>query len=113
MAAMAQAQAARAVSSAAAGKASVRRRRVPGARKIRLKELPIFTRQMSAMLGSGMPVVKTLHALEEQTTNKTFKTVIEGVRTEIEGGKSFSEALAVYPDIFDQLYVSMMRAGET
>ncbi|HIE10187.1 MAG TPA: type II secretion system F family protein [Kiritimatiellae bacterium] len=113
MAAMAQAQAARAVSGVAAGKAGTRRRRVPGARKIRLKELPIFTRQMSAMLGSGMPVVKTLHALEEQSTNKTFRSVIEGVRTEIEGGKSFSEALAVYPDIFDQLYVSMMRAGET
>lgn len=110
--AIAQAQAGRMVVGAAAG-AKAKRRRVPGARKIRLKELPIFTRQMSAMLGSGMAVVKTLNALAEQTTNKSFKKVIEGVRTEIEGGKSFSEALATFPDIFDQLYVSMMRAGET
>jgi len=112
MAAMAQAEARGMVAGTAAA-AKTRRRRVPGARKIRLKDLPIFTRQMSAMLGSGMPVVKTLHALEEQTLNKSFKKVIEGVRTEIESGKSFSEALSVYPDIFDQLYVSMMRAGET
>jgi len=85
---------------------------VRGARKIRLKELSVFTRQFSAMLGAGMPLVQTLAAMEEQTTNKDFIPVILGVRTRVEGGMMYSEALAYYPSIFDELYISMMRAGE-
>ncbi len=85
---------------------------VRGARKIRLKELSIFTRQMSAMLGAGMPLVQTLSAMEEQTDDKNFKPVINGVRTRVEGGAMYSESLAYYPSVFDELYISMMRAGE-
>ncbi len=94
-----------------AGK-KVRRRKTPGAKKIRLKELPAFTRQMSAMISSGMPIVQTLEALEEQTENAVFKTVVSGVRVQIEGGASLTEALKRYPDIFEELYVSMLQAGE-
>lgn len=93
--------------------AKAKKRRIPGAKKIKLKELPTFTRQMAAMLSSGMPVVQTLIALEEQQLNKNFKSVIAGVRSFIESGYSFSDALAKFPDVFDELYVSMMRAGET
>ena len=85
---------------------------VRGARKIRLKELSVFTRQFSAMLGAGMPLVQTLAAMEEQITNKNFIPVILGVRTRVEGGMMYSEALSYYPSIFDELYISMMRAGE-
>jgi len=85
---------------------------VKGARRIRLKELAVFTRQFSAMLGAGMPLVQTLVAMEEQTTNKNFIPVITGIRSRVEGGMMYSEALAFYPSIFDDLYVSMMRAGE-
>jgi type IV pilus assembly protein PilC len=85
---------------------------VRGARKIRLKELSIFTRQVSAMLSAGMPLVQTLTAMEEQTDDKNFKPVINGIRTRVEGGSMYSEALAYYPTVFDELYVSMMRAGE-
>jgi type IV pilus assembly protein PilC len=85
---------------------------VRGARKIRLKELPVFTRQISAMLSAGMPLVQTLTAMEEQTDDKNFKLIINGIRTRVEGGAMYSEALAYYPGIFDELYVSMMRAGE-
>ena len=85
---------------------------VRGARKIRLKELSIFTRQVSAMLSAGMPLVQTLHAMESQTTDKNFQPVIHGIRTRVEGGAMYSEALAYYPSIFDELYISMMRAGE-
>lgn len=88
------------------------RRKTPGARQIRGKELPTFTRQMAAMLTAGMPVVYTLNTLEDQTINKSFKTVIAGVRTQIEGGAMLSEALHAYPDVFDELYISMFRAGE-
>jgi type IV pilus assembly protein PilC len=85
---------------------------VRGARKIRLKELSVFTRQLSAMLAAGMPLVQTLLAMEEQTDDKNFKPVIIGVRTRVEGGAMYSEALAFYPSIFSELYLSMMRAGE-
>jgi type IV pilus assembly protein PilC len=85
---------------------------VRGARKIRLKELSIFTRQVSAMLSAGMPLVQTLYAMEEQTDDKNFKMVIQGIRTRVEGGAMYSEALAYYPSIYDDLYISMMRAGE-
>jgi type IV pilus assembly protein PilC len=85
---------------------------VRGARKIRLKELAVYTRQMSAMLAAGMPLVQTLLAMEEQTDDKNFKPVINGIRTRVEGGAMYSESLCSYPTIFDELYVSMMRAGE-
>lgn len=85
---------------------------VRGARKIRLKELSVFTRQVSAMLSAGMPLVQTLSAMEEQTDDKNFKPVISGIRKYVEGGAMYSEALTYYPTIFDELYVSMMRAGE-
>jgi len=85
---------------------------VRGARKIRLKELSVFTRQVSAMLSAGMPLVQTLSAMEAQTSDKNFRPVIAGIRARIEGGAMYSEALAYYPSIFDDLYISMMRAGE-
>ncbi len=98
--------------SASAAKRS-RTKSVPGARKIRMKELPVFTRQLAAMLASGMPVVHCLNTLEEQTVNKAFREVIGGLRGQIEGGQMLSESLSTYPEVFDELYVSMFRAGET
>jgi len=85
---------------------------VKGSRTIRLKELPVFTRQVSAMLGAGMPLVQTLMAMQQQTDNKNFKPVVAGIRQKVEGGAMYSEALACYPTLFDELYISMMRAGE-
>ena len=89
------------------------RKKVSGARKIRLKELPLYSRQLAAMLGSGMPLVQSITALEEQTANKGFRAVLAGVRTRVEGGGMYSDSLEDYPQIFDELYVNMMRAGET
>lgn len=88
-------------------------KKVSGARKIRLKELPLYTRQLSAMLGSGMPLVQSIVALEEQTLNKNFRAVLTGVKVSVEGGTMYSDSLAEYPQVFDELYVNMMRAGET
>jgi len=87
--------------------------KLPGARKIVLNELPMFTRQLGAMLSAGMPLVQTLSALEAQITNKVFKQVVAGIRLQIEGGSMFSEALCQYPSIFNELYVSLIRAGES
>lgn len=87
--------------------------RVSGARKIRLKELPLYTRQLAAMLSSGMPLVQSITALEEQTANKQFREVLSGVKSRVEGGAMYSDSLEEYAQVFDELYVNMMRAGET
>ncbi len=89
------------------------KKRVPGSRKIVNELLPSFSRQLGAMLTSGMPIVASLEALEEQTDSVGFKTVITHVKGSIEGGAAFSEALALYPYIFDDLYVNMIRGGES
>ena len=94
-------------------KKASKRNKTPGAKKIRAKELGPFTRQLSAMLSSGMPVVQTLEALENQSEDKVFKQVVQGIRSQIEAGASFSESLVAYPDIFDELYISMLKAGES
>lgn len=88
-------------------------KRVSGAGTIRVKELPVYTRQLAAMLSSGMPLVQSIVALEEQTANKSFRAVLNGVRQDVEGGAMYSDSLEHYPQVFDELYVNMMRAGET
>jgi type IV pilus assembly protein PilC len=87
--------------------------KVVGAKKIRDKELPAFSRQLSAMLLAGMPLIQSLDALEDQTSDKNFKTVITGIRNYLQAGASFSEALAHYPSVFYALYLNMIRAGES
>lgn len=87
--------------------------KVSGSRKIRLKEVPMYSRQMAAMLSSGMPLVQSIVALEAQTENKNFRIVLANVRNNVEGGSMYSDSLDMYPQIFDELYVNMMRAGET
>ncbi len=87
--------------------------RVSGAKKIRARELPAFSRQLSAMLLAGMPLVQALDALEDQTSDRNFKTVVVGLKHYLQAGSAFSEALAHYPSIFDTLYVNMIKAGES
>ncbi len=86
--------------------------KVRGANKIVQKDLPPFSRQMAAMLSAGMPIVAALETLEEQAANPNFKVVIGALKRNIEGGSSFSESLQQIPDVFDVLYVNMVRAGE-
>jgi type IV pilus assembly protein PilC len=78
-----------------------------------LKDLAIFSRQLATMLSAGLPIVQALAILEKQTEKKTFQTIIKDVRTEVEGGASFSEALARHPKLFNRLYMNLVRAGET
>ncbi len=89
------------------------RKRTPGAKKIVAELLPGFSRQLSAMLSAGMPIVASLEALHDQTDNPNFKQVIEHIKKDIENGSAFSEALRKYPSIFDDLYANMVRGGET
>jgi type IV pilus assembly protein PilC len=85
---------------------------VPGARKIVNQELAGFTRQLSAMLAAGMPIVSCLNALEEQADNKNFKPVVKQVRESLEGGQALSDSLRQFPTVFDNLFCNMIGGGE-
>ena len=87
--------------------------KIPGAKKIISDLLPGFSRQLSAMLSAGMPIVASLEALEEQSDNPNFKKVISQLRMNIENGSAFSDALRQFPSVFDDLYANMVKGGET
>ncbi|MFW6151763.1 MAG: type II secretion system F family protein [Verrucomicrobiota bacterium] len=89
------------------------RKRTPGSKKIVSDLLPGFSRQLSAMLTAGMPIVASLEALRDQTDNPNFKHVIENIKKDIENGSAFSDALRKYPSIFDELYANMVHGGES
>ncbi|MDW8344381.1 MAG: type II secretion system F family protein [Verrucomicrobiae bacterium] len=81
--------------------------------KVKSQDLVVFTRQLATMMEAGLPLVQTLTALEEQTTSKTLKPVIQQITARVEAGEPFSAALAEHPRVFNRLYVSMVAAGET
>lgn len=87
------------------------RRHVPGAARIRARELPGFTRELAALLGAGVPLVEALETLQDAAVGP-FRTVISGVAGDIRHGARFTKALAHYPAVFDVMYVNMLRAGE-
>jgi type IV pilus assembly protein PilC len=83
-----------------------------GKKKVKLKELVIFTRQLSTMITAGVPLNRSLATLQDQTADKYFKTVIAGIGKDVEGGMPIGDALAKYPLIFSDVYVNMVKAGE-
>lgn len=81
-------------------------------KKIKIRELVIFTRQMSTMVSAGVPLVRALVTLQNQTTNKSFKEVIGEVAKDVESGISLGDAFAKHPAVFSDVYVNMVKAGE-
>jgi type IV pilus assembly protein PilC len=77
------------------------------------KDLTTFTRQLSTLQVAGLPIVRSLKILESQQKPGALKNVLGQLAEDVEGGMSFSEALARHPRAFDALYVNMVRAGET
>jgi type IV pilus assembly protein PilC len=80
---------------------------------VKLKDLSIYSRQFATMVNSGLPILKALSILSEQTESKELAKVVTEVRMEVERGSSLSAAMAKHPKAFNNLYVSMIRAGET
>jgi len=80
---------------------------------VSLKDLVVFTRQLATMIDAGLPLVKSLEVLSSQQSNTKFKDIISQVKEEVEGGATFSDALAKHPKVFNSLYVNLARAGET
>ena len=82
-------------------------------RKVKAADLTIATRQLSTMISSGMSLLRTLYVIEEQTDNDKLKDTWIAVRKDVEAGLAFSDALRRHPDVFNDLYVAMVAAGET
>lgn len=82
-------------------------------KRVKLADLAIMTRQLSTLLGAGLPLVESLTALIDQTSNYTLKKVLSQVRERVNEGSTLADALGEHPKIFSSLYVNMTRAGES
>lgn len=83
-----------------------------GKKKVKLSDLVIFTRQLSTMISAGVPLARSLSALQEDAENPYMKEVLTGITKEVEGGMPLGDAFAKYPNVFSDVYVNMVRAGE-
>jgi type IV pilus assembly protein PilC len=81
-------------------------------RRVKRKELILFTTQLQLMLMTGNDLVQSLQALEEQTENRYFREVIRAVTLDVQQGQMLSSALSRHPKVFSQVFVSMIKAGE-
>jgi len=77
-----------------------------------MRELAIFSRQFATLIASGMPMLRTLHTLEEQTQDEQIKEAVAGVRADVEAGSTLEQAMERHPKVFDRLFRAMVRSGE-
>jgi type IV pilus assembly protein PilC len=84
-----------------------------GGKKVKLKQLAVFSRQFATMINSGLPILRALSILSEQTDNKELARVLAASRMDVEQGASLSQALQKHPKVFNNLYISMVKSGET
>jgi len=80
--------------------------------KVKPKVLTTFTRQLATLVDAGLPLLRGLRVLEKQERNATLKRILGDLALAIEGGSTFSEALAQHPKVFNRLFVNMVKAGE-
>ena len=88
-------------------------KKTSGENRVKTDDLIIFTRQLATMLDAGIPLVHSLGILAEQIESSSLKTVVLAVRQDIEAGASFYEVLSKHPKVFSELFVNMVRAGES
>ena len=81
-------------------------------KKVKQKDIVVFTRQLSTMVGAGVPLTRSLAMLQGQTESKYFKIVLTGITKDVESGIPLADALAKYPNVFSEVFVNMVRAGE-
>ena len=86
---------------------------IPFFNKVQPRDMVFLSRQLSVMISAGLPLVKALDVLSKQTSKPYLKTVINSIAGDVRGGTRFSTALAKYPNVFDDFYINMVRAGET
>lgn len=81
-------------------------------KKVKIKDLVIFTRELSTMISAGVPLPRGLDTLAAQTENKYFKEVVTAINHDVESGMPLADAMAKFPRVFSEVYVNMVRAGE-
>src|SRR5207245_8409136 len=81
-------------------------------KKVKSKILMIFTRQLATLIDSGLPLLRSLNVLERQERDKLLKKTINKIADSVQSGSTFSDALALHPRVFNDLYVNMVKAGE-
>ncbi len=87
---------------------------VPGlGKRVKLKDLAVFSRQFATMVDSGLTLLRALTILAAQSSHKGFTEILDAVRVDVQRGSSLSDALAKHPKTFNHLYLAMVRAGET
>jgi len=80
--------------------------------KVKLKDLAIFSRQLSVLIDAELPLIQSLNILAEQTKNKYFKRVIKDVRGDVEAGSTLNQAMKKFPKVFDNLFCNLVASGE-
>ncbi len=81
-------------------------------KKVKTSDMVIFTRQLSTMISAGVPIARGLATLQESANTPYFKEVLGKVTKDIEGGTQLGDAFGKYPNVFDEVYVNMVKAGE-
>ena len=82
-------------------------------RGIKARDMAIFSRQFATLVESGMPMLRSLHTLEDQTEDERLRDAITGIRQDVEAGSSLSDAMERRPQIFDPMFRAMVRSGES
>lgn len=81
-------------------------------KKVKMQDLVIFTRQLSTMISAGVPIVRCLSALQNDSESPALSEALRSITKEVEAGRTLGDAFAKYPHIFSEVYVNMVRAGE-
>jgi type IV pilus assembly protein PilC len=85
---------------------------LPGIGGVQTKDILVFTRQFSVMIDAGLPLVQALDIIGTQADNPAFRKVLLAVKSRVEAGSTFADALNEHPKVFDELFVQLVRAGE-
>ena len=80
--------------------------------RIRAKDRVLFSRQLATLLNAGLPLVQSLRSVNNQTESKPLKIVISRIIADVEAGSALAKAMGKYPDVFNQVYISLIAAGE-
>jgi type IV pilus assembly protein PilC len=81
-------------------------------KSVDMRELAVLSRQFATLVASGMPMLRTLHTLEEQTQDEMIEEAVAGMRADVEAGSTLEQSMARHPKVFDRLFRAMVRSGE-
>lgn len=80
--------------------------------RVTTKDKVVFTRQLATLIGAGLPLSQSLRTVSEQTENKALRSIVDEIIADVEGGKSLHDSFARHPEVFDKVYLALIKAGE-